>query len=183
MHLMIFVTNDGETVGTAPTLFVPESDKPTLPGHPRSQQWHYVATISADDNLALSEPGLLDAIELVGFFVTNRLVMGAVESRPKKRASNPEIVERRKAAAAVAGLSREIGNWNQRAAFLGGMMTASKSSGVERREVLAKTAALRKEVEMRRAAFRRSTDGNFSSPIQNVGAAIDALLQRLSLEA
>jgi hypothetical protein len=74
MNLMMFVTDDGSSDGTAPMLFLPRTEDAVLPGHPRSLEWKYVATISEDDNLALAHPDLMDSIDEVGFFVAHQLL-------------------------------------------------------------------------------------------------------------
>jgi hypothetical protein len=74
MNLMMFVTDDGTPRGTAPTLFIPRTEKAALPGHPRSLTWRYVATISEDDNLAAAHPRLKNSISEVGFFVAHQLL-------------------------------------------------------------------------------------------------------------
>jgi hypothetical protein len=96
----------------------------------------------------------------------------------KTRRSNPNTAARREASLAVKGLSGEISRWNARRAFLLEIAVARRSSPQELQVVLAELAQLHSEVELCRVDFLRTFEGNRSSPIQDVAAALERLTQR-----
>jgi hypothetical protein len=100
-------------------------------------------------------------------------------ARPRRK-SNPEIAARRQATLTVRPLIGRITAWNERAAMLRGLASARSMSGKDTAAIASELTHLRSEVESHRAAFREIIKGNSAAPVENVGAALDRLIDRLS---